>query len=616
MGADPRREPVMLQAHGGEWWVRTGQGLFRFPPGRRAADLSTSRPDAAFTRKRGLLDNFMHPVYQDSNGDVWFAAWHPSTGAHKLYRWNSATDSVQSVPTSGASSLDYKSVTAIAEDRSGQLWVGSEEGGLVRGGSRGFSEVGYLTAEPVQALYFDQTGRLWISSFDRGVTRVDDPGSKRPRFRSYDTSSGLSSNHVWCMTDDRFGRMYFGTGSGIDRLDPVTGSIRHYTTSDGVARGAVKAAYHDRSNALWFATSSGISRLIPVPDLESPSPVILISALRIMGAPHPTSEMGETCIRGLSLPPGRNGVEIEFFGLDFSPNTRHRYRYKLEGADHDWSPLTDQRSVNFAKLAPGSYRFMVRAVNTDGVSSPQPATVEFTVMKPLWAQWWFFAAMAITAVAVAYGTYRYRLAQFVKLEGVRARISADLHDDIGASLSQIAVLSEVARAVLDEEAHSAAAGPLAEITTISRDVISSMSDMVWVVNPRYDHLSDLTARIRRFAGEVLGPRDVDLRFHAPAAGPDPLLTAEVRRHFLLIAKEAIHNIVKHSGATEAHIEIELHTRRLMLRVSDNGRGFDSVAPQQGNGLMNMRRRARWLRGCAELDTSPGNGAVVTITAPL
>ncbi len=157
--------------------------------------------------------------------------------------------------------------------------------------------------------------------------------------------------------------------------------------------------------------------------------MILISALRVMGAPRPISDVGETRIGGLTLPPTRNGVEIDFLAFDFSPNTRHRYQYKLDGTDYDWSPPTDQRSVNFASLAAGSYRFLVRAV---GVSSLQPATLDFTVMKPLWARWWFLAAMALTTGAAVYGAFRYRLVQLMKLERVRVRISADLHD-IGAS---------------------------------------------------------------------------------------------------------------------------------------------------------------------------------------
>lgn len=613
-GTDPFREPAMLQSRDGAWWLTTGEGLFRYPPFRWARDLMKSHPEASFTVKQGLLDNALYPLYQDLKGDLWFGAWQSKTGAHELYIWEHAINSVHRVSTTGAPALKHKFVSAIAQDRSGQLWIGFKEGGLVRGGSNRFTEFAYLAAEPIQALHFDGAGRLWISSVENGLTRVDDPASDRPRLRSYGTADGLSSNHVWCVTEDRFGRIYLGTGSGVDRLDPATGSIRHYTTSEGLAKGAVRAAYRDRSGALWFATNSGISRLIPVPDIRLPAPVIFISALRVMGVPRPISELGETRIAGLTLPPTRNSLEIEFLGFDFSPNTRHRYQYKLDGADSDWSQPTEQRSVNFARLAAGSYRFLVRAVNTDGVLSLQPATLEFTVMKPLWARWWFLAAMALATGAAAYGAFRYRVAQWRKLERVRTRISADLHDGIGASLSQIVVLSEVARAHLDK-AHPAAVGQLAEITTISREVMDSIGDMVWVINPTYDHLSDLVARVRRFAGDLLGSRDLSLQFHGPNTDQDPLLSAEVRRHFLLIAKEAINNIARHSGATEACIDFEVHTGCLKLRVSDNGHGFDGPARQQGNGLANIRRRALWLGGSAEVRASPGRGTMITVIAP-
>jgi ligand-binding sensor domain-containing protein/signal transduction histidine kinase len=613
---DPLREPVMLQSRDGAWWLTTADALYRFHAFRRAIDLMSSHPEGSFTVRQGPLDDvLLNPLYQDSKGDLWFAAWWSRTGAHELYSWERPIGSVQNVSTTGVPSLQHKSVTAFAEDGTGQLWIGFKEGGLVRRGSSGFAEIPYMTTEPIQALHFDGSGRLWISSDENGVTRVDDPASDQPRFRSYSVANGLSSNHVWCMTEDRFGRMYLGTGSGVDRLDPGTGSIRRYTTSEGLAKGAVRAAYRDRSGALWFATNSEISRLVPAPDRKTPAPVVLISALRVMGVPLPISELGETHIGGLRLPPTRNGMEVEFLGFDCSPNNRHRYQYKFDRADYDWSPPTQQRSVNFASLAAGTYRFLVRAVNADGVASLQPATLEFTVMKPLWTRWWFLTAMALAVVAAAYGAFRYRVAQLMELEHVRTRISADLHDGIGASLSQIAVLSEMARADLGE-AHSVAVGQLAEITTISREVMDSMGDTVWVINPRYDHLNDLVARVRRFAGDILGSRDISLQFHGPDASEDPLLSAEVRRHFLLIAKESVNNIAKHSGATEARIDFQVNTRCLKLCVSDNGRGFDSLTCRQGNGLANMYRRAEWLGGSAELRTGLGEGTTITVIAPL
>jgi len=257
----------------------------------------------------------------------------------------------------------------------------------------------------------------------------------------------------------------------------------------------------------------------------------------------------------------------------------------------------------------------VRALGAGGRSSTRAATVDFAILPPVWARWWFQAA-AVAALGLAgYGVHRLRVRQLLALERVRTHIAADLHDDIGASLSQIAILSEVARSRLDRT-DSRAAGPLAEVASISGELVDSMSDMVWAINPKHDRLSDLVHRVRRFAGDLLGGRDIALRFQAPDGADDPLLGAATRRQFFLIAKEAVNNIARHSGATQVDIEFELGARCLVLRVRDNGRGFDAAASYHGNGLANMRRRAATLGGGLELRASPGEGATLIVTAPL
>ena len=201
----------MLQSRDSVWWLATGGALFRFPPFRAARDLTKSRPERGFTSSQGSLDNvLLYPLHQDSKGDLWLAAWWSKTGAHELYRRELAVGSLLRVSTAGAPSLKHKSVTAITEDGSGKLWIGVNEGGLVRGGPNDFAELAYLTTESIQAIHFDGAGRLWVGSVANGVTRVDDPASDRPRLRSYSVADGLSSNHVWCITEDRFGRIYMG----------------------------------------------------------------------------------------------------------------------------------------------------------------------------------------------------------------------------------------------------------------------------------------------------------------------------------------------------------------------------------------------------------------------
>jgi signal transduction histidine kinase len=130
-----------------------------------------------------------------------------------------------------------------------------------------------------------------------------------------------------------------------------------------------------------------------------------------------------------------------------------RYQYRLEGADRDWSAPTEQRSINYANLSPGNYLFRVRAVNSGNVSS-EPASVTLTILPPVWKSWWFLASAGTVLALLAYALYRYRLERLLAVERMRTRIARDLHDDIGSSLSQIAILSELASAARERKCDS------------------------------------------------------------------------------------------------------------------------------------------------------------------
>ena len=175
---------------------------------------------------------------------------------------------------------------------------------------------------------------------------------ERPRIEVYNTTRGMASNIIHCLVEDQQGRIYAGTGKGVDRLDPKTGHIRHFSSADGLAHGEFTSAVRDRSGSLWFATTQGLSRLIPAADRRPAEPRILITDLRIGGAPYPVSQLGEARVSRLELKPSQNQLQVEFVGLDYEPGDVLRYTYKLEGADSGWSPPRNQHSGQLR----GAYR--------------------------------------------------------------------------------------------------------------------------------------------------------------------------------------------------------------------------------------------------------------------
>lgn len=460
----------------------------------------------------------------------------------------------------------------------------------------------------VRAFYLDHAGRLWVATAEGGVARTDNPGDRHPRFVTYSTAEGLSSDQATCITEDQWGMIYVGTGRGVDKLDPVSGHIRHYSTTDGLANSFINVCFRQRDGSLWFGTLQGLSRLAPQPEQPTTPPPILISALRVSGVPFPISELGTTDVAGPELSASENHIQIDFVALSLGLGEALRYQFKLEGADRDWSAPTDQRTVNYPNLPSRTYRFLVRAVSADGTLSVSPATLSFRILPAIWQRWWFrlLALILIALPVFAVARFRYqriraeRLAEEAlrrsreerlrELEEVRRRIATDLHDDIGSSLSQIYLLSEVVRQRVGDD-HSKVSTPLTMISNASNEMVSSMSDIVWAINPQKDHLSDLILRMRRFASDTFGARDIAFRFIAPDAETDVRLGANIRREIFLIFKESINNVVKHSCCTEAEIEFKMADDSLSLRVHDNGRGFDSTKDSDGHGLMSMRERA-------------------------
>jgi ligand-binding sensor domain-containing protein/two-component sensor histidine kinase len=607
-----------LQDREGRWWIAPTGRLMRFPKVLRVDDLGRLRPEVFYpdiaARSRGQVWS----IYEDRRGDLWIS----TTDRLRLLRWNRREAVVHAYSEAEVLPPTGNAATVYAEDRAGNLWLGFGSGELVRYANdrfEPFTSVDQLAAGTIEGLLVDSKQRLWIGFSHGGLVRIDDPAAERPIPITYTVADRLSSNRVRSIVEDNWGRLYIGTDHGLDRLDPATGRVRHFTTADGLANNQVKSSFRDSQGALWFGTHTGLSRLIPEPDPPQSPPAVLINRLQISGSPYPVSDLGEAAVSDLELARSQSNIQIEFAGIAFGAGERLRYQHKLEGADQDWSPLTEQREVNFANLAPGRYRFLVRAVNAAGVMSETPASFSFTILSPVWQRWWFLALAATTVGLAGYTVYRYRLAQLLKLERMRTRIATDLHDDIGSSLSQIAVLSEVSRQRLGKQENDVGES-LAQIANTSRDLVDSMSDIVWAINPRRDRLSDLVQRMREFAGDVFTAREIEFNFRAPAAGLELRLDADLRRQLYLIFKEAVNNAARHSRCTQAEIEFEVAQDRLLLCVRDNGRGFgpdsDVAISRNGNGLASMRERAQALGGEIKIISQPEQGTAVKLNLPL
>ncbi len=375
----------------------------------------------------------------------------------------------------------------------------------------------------------------------------------------------------------------------------------------GLMIGDAEDILEEPDGDLWITTLAGLVHVPASIRRSEPTvpPVELIDVLVDGQAQSPNVP--------LRLPYDRNRIELRFAGLSYRDPRLLRYQARL-GPDRPWMESSARPSFRFVDLPPGRYHAEVRA-SLDGQRwSPVTAGMSFAVLPPFWRTWWFLLLALASVATGAYALYRYRLVQLLKLERVRTRIASDLHDDIGSSLSRIAIQSDLVRrpaALPPQEAERL----LADIGESARSLVDSMSDIVWSIDPRRDDLASLTARVRQFALGILEPLDVVFELSVPESSAGVRLAPERRRHLYLILKEAIHNVAKHATCRRLGIRIRLDGGRLHVEVTDDGRGFGEPC-RDGHGLRSMRARAALLGGSLRISSVPGSGTLIELKCPI
>ena len=550
-------------------------------------------------------------------------------------------------------------VLAITEDRAGVLWIGTAVGELRRLKEGRFTryrpedsttmeapllpvtEVDPLAArgrgtlsggERFWALHADAEGVIWIGSLGGGLLRFQDG-----RFTRFTTQDGLPSEHVSQILEDDRGQLWLGTRGGILRVDKARlnavarGAERTiagvaYGRSDGLptvecSGGSQPGCWHGRDGRLWFATVKGAAWVKPgeVPFNPLPPPVvieeILVDGQRLDGEEFdgsPPAGRGARFIQTAAKAPGRARIaagrhyfEFKFTALSFTSPDKVRFAWQLAGLESDWVTGSPERAVSYSYIPPGEYRFRVRACNNDGVWNNQPAELQLTVLPYFWQTGWFRVLLAGAAAAVLLALYRLKVARLRAMQRLRLRIARDLHDDVGANLGSISLLAQVMRKKPTSEDASL-------IQDITAQTVDTLRDIVWFIDPAHERLSDLVVRLHETAKTLLA--GIPFQFEQSGDFSSEQLPMDFRRNALPLFKEALHNIVKHAGAGNVRITVSRRANRFEVQICDDGVGFDPQARYCGNGLKNLQRRAREMRGELAITSRVGGGTTITLTA--
>jgi len=649
----------------GELWVGTdGEGVNRLKDGvvtrfgseqglqerhvrglafdRRGVLWVGSEPGGLFKLEQGRFvpqGNFAGPgiwmdsLFEDSQDRLWL-------GQRSLNLLVPLTNGVAAPPVQLPNPAPSVDVLAMAEDKAGNLWIGTEASGLFRwrnGKCLRYTRENGLPGTSIRSLYADPDGALWIGVMEAGLCRL-----KGNRFATCSMRDGLVDNVINHIADDGHGWLWFSSFRGIFRarkteLNEFADGARPrvqcvaYGKSDGLpsleCQGAFQpAGCRTRDGRLWFPTIKGLVSVDPAnASINSVAPKVLIEELQVdndsFGGGANRAPGGE-----LRIPPGQHRYEFRYTGLNFSAPDRVRFRHKLDGLESQWVEAGERRTATYSPLPPGDYQFLVTACNQAGVWSEPGAALRFRVLPHFWQTWWcqaggfLLAAGAITAGVLIASRRRWhrrveRLEMQLSVEKERARIAQDIHDGVGANLTEIAWLAEVAEhdAGKPEEVRA----QTRKICSTARATVQSFDEIVWAVLPENDTLTSLVEYLGRRVDEMFDNTATRCRFTAPPELPDIVVPAEVRHSFYLACKEALHNANQHAAATEVRVQIVVEEETLRVDIEDNGCGFDpSASRPQGNGLRNMRQRYQDLGGRFTLDSRPGEGTRISMSIPL
>ena len=540
----------------------------------------------------------------------------------------------------------FRDVRAIAQDDQGAVWFGMAGGGLACLKDRyvqRFRATDGISSDFIECLHFDKAGALWIGTFGGGMDRY-----KNGHFAVINRKQGLPDSVIGDIEEDGRGNFWMSSHDGIIRVseaelnrcaDGDTNEIhcQTYGISDGMptiecSEGLQPAGCKTPDGRIWFSTSKGLVAVNPLDVKTNPLPPPVQIEAMLMDDKPVSWPPGAP----IQIPPGNHRFEFQYTGLSFVDPDKVRFKYRLNGFETEWISAGDKRTANYNYIPPGRYSFQAIACNNDGVWNETGASIALRVLPYFWQTLWFRILAWIMIVVASGGLVWFetrrrmrrkleRLEQQRAVEHERARIAHDIHDDLGAHLTRISMLSESARGELNNPERATAG--LNQIYDTARDMTRAMDEIVWAVSPRHDTLEGLASYLEKFAQDLLAAAGIRCRLDMPMEFPAWRLTPDVRHNLFLAFKEALNNVAKHSAASETYIQLAAGATSFELIVEDNGRGFTPGAKGEtsadgsarlasGNGLENMTRRLKEIGGRCDIRSSPGQGTKVIFTIPL
>ena len=562
-------------------WIASPLGLYLLN-NQQLADVKLNPESLEFVRfttdssEGGMSDNRISTIYEDRNGRIWIGT---ANGLNRMNPGNTSVDlHIDYVPKNPEKGLSHPGVTSILQDPNDDqvFWLGSEN----------------------------------------GLNRLRFSGDRVSGVQHYFDREGLPNSFICDILDDTSGNLWITTNKGMLRLNPsdtLMQNIRTYDTGDGLQSGefTIRSGFRNAAGELFFGGINGFNRFFPDRVQENVHiPSVALTEYKQLGVTvYDALELSR--ISHIDIPYDARYFEFTFAALDFTYPNGNRFAYFLDGFDKNWSESGTRRFASYTNIGPGKYVFRLKAANSDGVWNEAGLAIPIVIRPPFWQTWWFRLIAVLAILGVLALIYQYRVEKLLELERMRVRIASDLHDDVGSSLTKISLYSDLLREEVDAENRQTL---LSRINNLSRELVLTMSDIVWSIDSRNDTIGDLLDRMHDFAMSALSPRQIAVSFDVESLDDAKKLPVDIRQNLYLVFKEAINNVARHSGATEVRVALHNRQGRFTMQVHDNGQGIELAKKSSGHGLRNMQMRANRIGG--ELTIANSDGTTIQLNTTM
>lgn len=452
----------------------------------------------------------------------------------------------------------------------------------------------------IRAIVADEIGNIYVGTRFNGLFRFHIEQGNINEYRHWSDEDQLKSNSIWGLAIDTFQNCWIASAKGVDCLaNKFEGDAYIFQAASIVVTG---------DNQIWVGTHPGLVHL----DLESNASVPFHTYITELIVNDKKWKLDSIFTKPIRLPYDQNNISISYSSNTFSHENEISYTFSLtQHGQENWSPKSSEHHIHFSSLKPGLYEFKVRSQKPSGEWNTDSGVLQFEILRPFWQTKGFILLVIAAILGVIYAIHRFRIRQLLRLQEVRNAISRDLHDDIGASLSNINILNALAQRHLDDQ--TVVQQYLNKAGDDIQQISESLSDLVWNINPAHDHIDHLISHMKRYALDMLEGKNIEPELHFPSTELKLSLPMALRRDLYFIFKEAIHNLVKYSEATKATIQFDADDHQYQLDIRDNGKGFDSKVVSMGNGLKNMQQRAVRMKAVLHMKSEPGMGTSISLT---